>query len=88
MLLRSLTDVALTAACIRVITCSLRTRAARTDRGVHAVANVVALKVAVDAPAEGEEEDVAAQNELIRTSVNAHLPEAIRILKVVRVAGG
>ncbi|CAN0149912.1 unnamed protein product [Discosporangium mesarthrocarpum] len=50
-------------------------RAARTDKGVHAAAQVVAMRLAYN---EGKEEEMQA-------TINQHLPEDIRVLDIRRV---
>jgi len=56
-------------------------RAARTDRGVSAVGQVVSLRLLMPAGADEEAADAAA-------SINAALPPAIRILGSARVVSG
>lgn len=52
-------------------------RAARTDRGVSAVGQVVALNMRVDP-----------DPDTVRDAINAHLPSDIRVLGIVRVTKG
>lgn len=51
-------------------------RAARTDKGVHAVTNIVSLKLLMD---DGDEE-------AMKNKINGYLPETIRVHQVFRVS--
>eukprot|EP00897_Mesotaenium_endlicherianum_P006692 jgi/Mesen1/6050/ME000308S05243 len=57
-------------------------RSSRTDKGVHSVATVVAMKMEMPAGALATDQGVTA----LAAGINAHLPPSVRVLSVVPVA--